>query len=311
MPPRRSHSIWLVVVSRCLLAQASVPAAAGEPSPRELIDLAPVISSSDENCRSIEIGGYLRQDGPACLTFRAIYRAPDHYAVLIKDKADGTPLFFAADRQMFLYDPVSSVLLWNADNNVSFSLVHEGDALRIHLGATSDKDKPSNVLLDVRSLLARPSVNDKVVQTGEKKYRLTRTTEKGNSLDLGIDLDRKQPYTNIAITIKGSTEPFVCISDININGNLDQAEAFFPKRDEPAQKIGVQNLPGSALKRHGSELTLLMRACNARSAINQPELREAIDLGGFSDVDWQHVKNNDEKISRVLREALKAASLSK
>jgi hypothetical protein len=152
-----------------------VTAAAREPSPKELIDMAQVISSSDATYRSIVFGGYLRQKGSACITFRAIYRAPDHYAVLIKDKADGTPLFFAADRQMFLYEPVRSVLLWNADNNVRFSLLQKAGALRIHLGVTSDKNQPSNVLLDVKSLLAGPFMNDKVVQISGKKYRLTRT----------------------------------------------------------------------------------------------------------------------------------------
>lgn len=291
----------------CLVAQASLTATADEPSPKQLIDLAPVIRSSDESCRSIELGGYLRANESACLTFRALYRAPDHVAVLIKDGVDGTPLFFAADRKMFLYDPVRSVLLWNAETNVHFALVKEGDALRMHLDVTTDQDRPSNVLVDVKSLLAGPFMNDKVVQIGDKKYRLTRTTEKGNALECAIDLGREQPYTNINIIKNEQTEPFLSMNVLKINGNIDREEFFFPKRDQLAEKVSVQDVPGGAVARNGGELTLLMSACYARAAINKPEMREAIKRAGFSDIDWKRVEENDKKFSHELREALNTA----
>jgi hypothetical protein len=286
-------------------------ATAGELSPRQLINLAPVLSSSDESYRSIEVGGYLRQKGPACLHFRVIYRAPDHYALLIKDGLDGTPLFFAADRKMFLYDPIRSVLLWNGDNNLRFSLAQDEDGLRIHLEVTSDKDRPSNVLVDVKSLLTGPFMNDKVVQTGDKRYQLTRTTQKGNSLGCAIDLEREQPYTNITINLDGQIDPCLNITYINVNGNVNYEEFLLPKRKELAEKILVQGIPNGELARNGSELTLLMRACYARAAIDHPEMRESIKLAGFSEIDWKRVKENDEKFSQVLREALNTASRPK
>jgi hypothetical protein len=272
-----------------------------------LIDLAPVVRSSDESCRSIELGGYLRANGSACLTFRATYRAPDHFAVLIEDGADGTPLFFAADRKMMLYDPLRSVLLWKEDNNVHFSLVKEGDALRIHLDVTTDKDRPSTALVDVKSLVAGPFMNDKVVPIGERKYRLTGTTEKGNALECTIDLDREQPYTNIKIIHGGQKEPCMCIELLKVNGNIDQKEFFFPKRDELAEKTCLRDLPGSAMASSGGELTVLMRACYARAAINKLEMREAIERAGFANIDWKRVEENDKRFAHVLREALNTA----
>jgi hypothetical protein len=104
--------------------------------------------------------------------------------------------------------------------------------------------------------------------------------------------------------MKGSTEPFLGINEIKVNDNLDQEQALFPKRHELAAKISVQYVPNGALARDGSELALLMRACYARAAINHPEMREALKLGGFSDIDWNLFKENDEKFSQVLREAL-------
>jgi hypothetical protein len=281
--------------------------AAGEPSARQLIDRAPVIRSLDEGCRSVELGGYLRANESVCLTFRALYRAPDHFAVLIRDEADGTPLFFAADRKMLLYDPLRSVLLWKEDANIHFSLMKEGDTLRIHLDATTDRDRPSSVLVDVKSLVAGPFLNDTVVRIGDGKYRLTRTTESGNALECVIDVDRKQPYINFNIIHNGQNRPTLCIESLEHNGHIDREEFLSPKRSELAEKTCLRELPDGAIASSDGGLTVLMRACYARAAINRPEMRKAIERARFSDIDWKGVEENDKRVSHALREALKTA----
>jgi hypothetical protein len=51
-----------------------------------------------------------------------------------------------------------------------------------------------------------------------------------------------------------------------------------------------------------------MRACHARAAINRPEMREAIERAGYSEIDWKGVEKDDRRVSDVLREALKTAA---
>jgi hypothetical protein len=310
LSPRKPSS-WSVVASMCLLAQASLTAAADERSPKQLIDLAPVLNSADDHYRTIELGGYFRANDSAWLTFRAIYQAPDHFAVLIRDGADGTPLLFAADRKLLLYDPIRSIVLWHAGLSIHFALVKEGDALRVHLDATSDEDKPSSVLVDVRSLLAGPFTNDKLVQTGDKKYRLSRTSQKGNTLECAIDLDREQPYTHIAIHADGRPDPVICINTLTVNGNPGREEFLFPKRGRLAEKVSVQDFPDGMFTRNGGELTLLMSASYARAAINKPEMREAVARAGLVDIDWNSAKEKDGMISHALSEALSTASRPK
>jgi hypothetical protein len=217
-------------------------------------------------------------------------------------------LFFAADRKMLLYDPLHSVLLWKEDADVHFSLAKEGDGLRIHLDVTTDKDRPSKALFDVQSLVAGPFIDDKVVRIGDKKYRLTRTTEKGNVLECAIDLDRGQPYTSIKIIHDGQKEPSLCVSQLEVNGSIDQEQFFFPKRDDLAEKTCLTHLPGGAMAGSGGGLTLLMRACYARAAIKRPEMREAIEHAAFSEIDWNSIEANDKRVSHVLREAMKTAA---
>jgi hypothetical protein len=200
------------------------------------------------------------------------------------------------------------VVLWKEVNNIHFSLMKEGDALRIHLDVTTDKDRPSNAVVDVKSLVAGPFMSDRVVQLGDSKYRLVRTSEKGNALECAIDLEREQPYSNIKITHAGQNQPCICIDSLRINVKIDQEGFLFPDRDELAEKVSLRELPGGAMEGSGGGLTVLMRACYARAAINRPEMREAIERGGFSDNDWKSIEENDKRVSHVLREALKTAA---
>ena len=87
------------MASRCLLrfliagtafvATLLHTARAGEPSVRELIALAPVLDSADRGCRSLDIGGWLGGDKALApkLRFRALFRAPNQFSLLINGRA--------------------------------------------------------------------------------------------------------------------------------------------------------------------------------------------------------------------------------
>jgi hypothetical protein len=85
----------------------------------------------------------------------------------------------------------------------------------------------------------------------------------------------------------------------------DQGRFFLPKRAELTEKTRLRELPGGAMSSSGGGLTVLMRACYARAAINRPEMREAIERAGFSDIDWKGIEENDKRVSPMLRDALK------
>jgi hypothetical protein len=235
------------------------------------------------------------------LTFRAIYRAPDKYALFVNDGLDGTPLLFASDRKMFIYDPVQPTVVYTTDTGIDLSMRQEGDTLIFRCGTT--KNKASNVLLDVKSFFSGPGKNDKIVKVGDRKYRLTRTTERGNFWVASIDLEESCLFTKIELIEQGCTESFLCINKICINGIIKDDQFAFPKKERLAERISVIDLPDDGLQKHLNAMTL-MRASYARAAAAQPGLREAIKPPVFSGIDWDRVKENDKKISQVLRDIL-------
>ncbi len=78
----------------------SVQAKAADPTARDLIALAPIVSSKDESIRSIEIAGYYALDDKIDTTFRALYQSPGRFAFLMSDGASGIPISFSVNRNI-------------------------------------------------------------------------------------------------------------------------------------------------------------------------------------------------------------------
>jgi hypothetical protein len=72
MGPGRQSRVPLAGVALVLALLA--PARAGEPTARELIALAPRLDSSDRDCRSLDIGGWVGTDQALApkIRFRAL-----------------------------------------------------------------------------------------------------------------------------------------------------------------------------------------------------------------------------------------------
>src|SRR5262249_50118052 len=235
--------------------------------------------------------GHVKLNGLADLMFRAIYRAPDKYALFINDGADGTPLLFASDRKMFIYDPIRPAILYCTDVGIGFTFRQEGDRLRLRWAGA--QVEASNVLLDVKSVFGAPIGTDWVVKIADRKYRLTRTSERGNLLVASVDLAESCPFSKLEFIGQSDDNFLISIDKCTINKRIEDVQFAFPKKERLAEQIRVIDWSGdSSLKRH-DEMAAIMRASYARAAATQPELGAVIPLPGFSEIDWERVKMND------------------
>ncbi len=138
-----------------LAAALLAPAQAGEPSARELIALAPILDSSDRACRSLDVGGYYGvENGPGPrLRFRALYRAPHHFSLLLTDAADGTPLVFCSDRKMLLYDAVGPTLYYSENASFTLELASTDAGIQLNYLCLLKSSKPHHIRVDFPSML--------------------------------------------------------------------------------------------------------------------------------------------------------------
>ncbi len=279
---------------------------AGEPSVGDLIKLAPVIQSSADKYQSIELGGYWKDDdGNVLLRFRSLYRAPDRHALLITDGSDGTPISFASDSKLMLYDPLKGCVFYSPKASTGTTIRVENGIFRYGWRQSVWSDDPSSIRLDVKSMLSGPSRRDEVVKTGEGKYRLTRTSNSGNIYLFYIDTSSENPFQKIELVMGQTNRVRFCLDKIVIDGFLGDEEFAFPSKERLAEKIEVREWSSEGLLEAISISASITRIDYARLAVYQPEVRDSptlLNLFGLSKIDWEAVRKNDEKFSQAIKD---------
>jgi hypothetical protein len=304
--------VRIPIICAALIAALPATARAGEPSARDLADLAPVLDSSDGRRRSLDVGGYFGEEkDPAAprLKFRALYRAPDRSSFLISDAADGTPLIFCSGRKMFVYDPVGPVIFYSEDASFGVKFRRTADKLEFsYTFLLKRNNKENSISVDLRSVMTGewrdaeggPSVDD-IVATGGNTYRLSRSLNDGGMFYSRLDLGRKFPYESAAFAFRGSV--VLGLDRIALDGVLDDGAFSFPSKGRLTRKLPVRDVtreedPAKVL----DIVSVATRAAVVRSVVNRSKSPEALKIPGLSGVDWDRVKENDEKLSKALKE---------
>ena len=278
----------------------SAPATAGEPSAADLIALAPLISSSDKAIRSIEIAGYHQADGKILRTFRALYRAPDRFAFVVRDGHDGTPLSIAVDRKMLVYDPVRPEMLVFSDASNYQVLKVENGKFEESWGCKFNKRESSHILLDLKSVFAEPPkigthAEESVVKTGEKQYILSRKVDKVFRRSR-VDLDRPVPFTTFELAASPGGTPHFRVDKIVVNGALDDSEFAFPSLEGLAGTLKVREVEDGL-----REMAVLLRTYYVRQTLHEPGMKRGVITPLFMGVRWSRVEHNDEQYAKLVR----------
>jgi hypothetical protein len=301
-------------ISLCRWTSAAVAVAlviqaqAGEPSVRDLIALAPVLDSSDEVCRSLDVGGWF--GGAEALAprvrFRALYRAPNQFSLLLSDTVDDTPLVFCTNRKMLCYDPVGPRVYYSED--ACFTL--EMAAIRADLKWNCDYfltgRKPHHIFLDFRSVLSLSVPNtvkdfeDKVVKRTSSKFELLRDFQNEPYYKIKIDLNKVCSYTEATFFDQGSI--FLCLDKLTLNGAVDD-EAF----EFPAKLRLPRGLPLKHVRSDDDDAAMrimifdVTQASIVRSVVNRAGRSGPINIPELSSIDWDRARQNDKKFSKALK----------
>jgi hypothetical protein len=292
----------LLLAAICLASIA--PARAGEPTAKDLIKLAPVITSKDPAYETIAVSATIK--GDVHLRIRAIYQAPNRHAMLISDGSDGTPLVFVADRQMLIYDPVHPAVLRIKDAVSQLTLRSDGNLsnLEFNFGKNSHEVDSSELTLDFRSICLLPAVEEKVVRDGDGRYRLFLTKADEKTAVHGFDPSRKMPYASFKAFTKDSHEPSLNIDRIEVNVVLRDEEFRFPDMALLAKKIEVKDWPGDRFSQTVGGVALLIRAMEARAGANHPGMRKSIKFASWQGIHWDQVREHDRKFSNLIKDFL-------
>lgn len=309
---KRSRSALAVAA----LVAAILPSArAEEPSVRDLIALAPVLDSAEEGCRSLDIGGYIGDDkgpGPR-LRFRALYRAPDRFSLLLSDPTDGTPLAFCSGRKIFVYDPVSPAVYYSENSGFRLEMNFKNENLNFQCNYLLWSHDRPRILLDLRSVLAGISdvaratnetpVGD-VVKLGENKYKFSLKDTQMSETRFYVDLFNKCHYTSVAFVCDGRID--LCLDNIGFNVPIEDDLFAFPAKERLGRSLPPikQVTAAIGLREVRDAASVVSRAGVVRAVVNRRGGTGPLKIPGLSDLEWDGIKANDKLYSKALRELI-------
>ncbi len=272
--------------------------------------------------------------------FRALYRAPDQFALYLCDEVDKTPILCFINRNTLIYDAVRPAVIFYEGCSPQFSIeCHPGNQLRYQWRFSGGADAPpSNFTVDIRSFFQTPGKSDEVVASGENGFRITRTSSRdilvltygadwvnknlppasgtGGKLVCDVDASKTCPYTRLQILKDDQKNPLFSIDKCVVNESIADEEFKLPDVRQIENSLTIMRLPAESALANAEGLVIMLRAQLVRLAARNTEMRIGLKLPGVPliegqtklEIDWDNVARNDEKYSKALREYLGARS---
>jgi hypothetical protein len=302
-----------LLAAACLSAIAvdvsATPVIAGEPTVNELISLAPVIRSSDEQVRSIEVAGYVRADGNIIRTFRALYRAPDRFAFVVRDGQDGTPISIAVDKKLLIYDPVRPEILVHPHASSYRTLKVEGGDYEDSWGFTSSGRQPCRIEIDLKSVFSAPfkrgePIQETVTKEGEGVHVLTRKDDKSYRR-LRVDTRGATPLVTYETASSPGGPPTYGVDRMIVNGALDDSEFIFPRLDGLTGIVDVREVK-DGLFSESDAMNVLMRTYYVRQKLREPKSQRGVITPLMAGVRWSRVEENEKWCAKLIRDLIPA-----
>jgi hypothetical protein len=288
------------------------PAMAQGPTSRELVASAPCVDSAHVETKSIDVCGLfgfkVGQWAPRA-RFRAVYRAPNDFSLIVTDAADDTPLLFCARGKMFLYDPVGPTVYYSEKANFRVVLQAVKERCSFYTDFRLSGNVPHRILLDFRSVLQASSgdvSSEKATRDGLGHYRLLREYQNESRLDFTIGNMNK--LTRASFRVDTNDDAEVVLDPVILNRVVDDTWFAFPQ-----QEVLERSLPPGCLVsavKLGDRPFLqdsISRAIAARATANRPGPPGSPKPDVFADVDFVRARENDKKLSGTLRSVIPPA----
>jgi hypothetical protein len=300
----RSQIVLLLTVSVILYRSVPVTMAA-EPSPEELIGLAPTVKSEDRRYSSIDISGYVDGGNSLQEVFWIQYRSPDRYSLYVADGSDNTPIIYFNNHRLFMYNAVDGAVLYLANASFTYKFLFEKGRFS-HRIRVARSDDPCDILFDVKSLYDRQGAGDVVARARGGTFRLSRKLEGGKSFSALVDPSRRCPFKEIALLKADSNEPFLVVHELSVNEDVDGIWPAFPSKDLLVGKVDLRDWSSGTQFEDLAVAEFIAKCMLARPAIGKKEARESYEKRFGVKDDWDRVRERDRRVSRSVRELIKA-----
>ena len=274
--------------------------AAEDPTPAELIALAPLVSSDDSTCRSLDVAGYVRSPGRN-LGFRASYRCPDHFTLVLSDGVDGTPLMIGIEDELYTYNYIDGSLLRLPRRRIQFSL-GKGETdpmLRVRfLGAGTESP---HLRVDLAGLIDMDVASASSKKVAPDRYQVTRKSARGSLQSIDFDLAQESRITKAIYYANNLYDLGVGLTRIRLNDPESASDLALLTPDRLRASLAVADLPPGRSTAGPLEIGHALRLLSDRKAIYEPSLQLLKRYQGISAQEWGRIKARDLDVAPILR----------
>ena len=210
----------------------------------------------------------------------ALYQAPDHFAFLLSDGADGTPIAFAVDRDLLVYDFARPQLMYFSGVTESDIWGAEGGKLLSTLKHNFSGHGRSQIVVDFKAMFESfdedgTPTRDSVVKVTATQYILIKKRKK-LYLRSRVDPTRACPFTTLEYADGPDADPNFCIDKVVVNGALSPTEFVFPSKQRMAEKLTVQDVSAANSFNQLEAMTRATALLSMRDRLHKPALHRGL-----------------------------------
>jgi len=299
---RRLYAAFMLLISAWPMGASH----GDEPDLDAWLEKLPLLSSENKQLKSFYFRGKCRFGEHVTARFDVGWTKSGESASLISVGGDDSvPAMYCSHGQMFLVDYLRGVVTLHEKCKPNFnSGVNDANHILFNMGFSSKES--SEIAVDLASFL-RGNCNSGQWKPGPPgTWQYTNTSKSGlSSVVAHFDLEHSFPLRKLQVSGEDAAAPLLIFEDLTINEPLPKCLRLFPARDNFPDGIVVESktfAKDNKLAAVADIMKQLMSSLLATTAIDRPELREAVEL--FPGVDWKQAKANRDKFAPQIRKLL-------
>jgi hypothetical protein len=264
---------------------------------RRLSALVPVLDTADASIHSLDASVTVG----TMLVIRAVYQAPDRFALYLIDRHDDTPIAVAADQKLLVYDAPDGALLWSGNASSTLALKNGGKNIALNVGFHTNNKKPPtpfSYVLEMKTLLNAPGEARPQVTKLEDGRRMLHVQREHGEMQFLIDPQRAQACRRVRyVNLKGMT--LFMIDHIRVNQAIDPKLFAMPPRPRLDENFTVEDWPGNGIFQSLGGMTAFIQLVTVR--LSQHDTKERARIDKLFRIDWENVAASDRTIAPALR----------
>jgi hypothetical protein len=284
----------------CLVIAGALddPATAKPPSAKALVALAPTASSDPDGSKRIKIRASATTRDSGNLSFFALYRSPNQFAMCLIDGENGVPVMYFSQGKLIAFSPIHREAYYISGANLQLTFASRDERPTFRYLVLGPRE-PSKVLVDLKPAFRCEAKGEGVRVIGENRFRLTQW---GRSDDVfasaTVDLSRRCPFTQLELNEEGAAPDSLRFElQLEVDDDVTDAMPSFPEISVFKKAMRVIDLSDDYRSGRQFYQDVFVLCLAEHAAARNTKCRSVYEQQTGQAGDWDAIVASDRKMS--------------